>query len=106
MRGFLSVRVRQLDQEFGDSRRTGRRGRVFRNSTRAIWQWSRQILEKAAAGGAGRNAIDQKIGDLYGSCMDEKAADAKGIAPLKPELERIAAVKDKGALIERLPTFI
>ena len=38
----------------------------------------RKILEKAAAGGAGRNAIDQKIGDLYGSCMDEKAANAKG----------------------------
>jgi putative endopeptidase len=62
----------------------------------------RQILEKAAAGGAGRNAIDQKIGDLYGSCMDEKAADAKGIAPLKPELERIAAAKDKGALLEEI----
>src|ERR1700732_3308390 len=34
---------------------------------------ARQILEKAASGGAGRNAIDQKIGDLYGSCVDEKA---------------------------------
>lgn len=60
------------------------------------------ILEKAAEGGAGRNPIDQKIGDLYGSCMEEKAIDAKGIAPLKPELDRIAAVKDKGALIEEL----
>ena len=60
------------------------------------------ILEKAAAGGASRNAIDQKIGDLYGSCMDEKAADAKGIAPLKPVLDRIATVKDKGALIEEI----
>src|SRR6202158_4797564 len=62
----------------------------------------RRILEKAAAGGAGRNAIDQKIGDLYGSCMDEKAVDAKGIAPLKPELARIAAVKDKGALVDEI----
>ncbi len=62
----------------------------------------RGILEKAAAGGAGRNAIDREIGDLYGSCMDEKAVDAKGIAPLKPELARIAAVKDKGALIEEI----
>jgi endothelin-converting enzyme/putative endopeptidase len=62
----------------------------------------KSILEKAAAGGAGRNAIDQKIGDLYGSCMDEKAADAKGIAPLKPQLDRIASVKDKGALIEEI----
>ena len=62
----------------------------------------RRILEKAEAGGAARNAIDQKIGDLYGSCMDEKAVEAKGIAPIKPELERIAAVKDKGALIEEI----
>ena len=61
-----------------------------------------EILEKAAAGGAGRDAVDQKIGDLYGSCMDEKAVDAKGIAPLKPELERIAAVHDKAALIDEI----
>ena len=62
----------------------------------------RRILEKAEAGGAARNAIDQRIGDLYGSCIDEKAVEAKGIAPIKPELERIAAVKDKGALIEEI----
>ena len=60
------------------------------------------ILEKAAAGGASRNGIDQRIGDLYGSCMDEKAADAKGIEPVKAELDRIAAVKDKGALIDEV----
>jgi endothelin-converting enzyme/putative endopeptidase len=60
------------------------------------------ILEKAAAGGAGRDAIDQRIGDLYGSCMDEKAVNAKGIAPLQPELDRVAAVRDKGALIDEL----
>ena len=51
-------------------------------------------------GRAGRDAIDQKIGDYYGACMDENAAETKGIAPLKPELERIAAAKDKGALID------
>ncbi|MGA8273458.1 MAG: M13 family metallopeptidase [Candidatus Sulfotelmatobacter sp.] len=61
-----------------------------------------EILEKAAAGGASRNAIDQKIGDLYGSCMDEKTVNAKGVAPVKPELDRIAAVKDKGALIDEI----
>jgi hypothetical protein len=60
------------------------------------------ILEKATAGGTGRNAVDQRIGDLYGSCMDEKAANAKGIAPLKPELDRIAAVQDKGALMDEI----
>src|ERR1700682_1237156 len=46
----------------------------------------REILEKAAAGGAGRNAVDQRIGDLYGSCMNEKTVDAKGINPLRSEL--------------------
>ena len=60
------------------------------------------ILEKAAARGASRDGIDQRIGDLYGSCMDEKAVNAKGIAPLQPELDRVAAVKDKGALIDEL----
>src|SRR5580658_1093267 len=60
------------------------------------------ILEKAAAGDASRDAVDQKIGDLYGSCMDEQAVNAKGIAPLQPELARIAAVRDKGALIEEI----
>jgi putative endopeptidase len=62
----------------------------------------RGILEKAAAGGPHRNAIDQKIGDLYGSCVDEKAVNEKGIAPLKPELDRVAAVKDKAALIDEI----
>ena len=62
----------------------------------------RGILEKAAAGGAGRDAIDQKIGDLYGSCMDEKAVEAKGLAPVQPVLSRIAAVQDKSALIDEL----
>ncbi|MGA7909769.1 MAG: M13 family metallopeptidase [Candidatus Sulfotelmatobacter sp.] len=62
----------------------------------------RGILEKAAVGGAGRDAIDQKIGDLYASCMDEKAVDASGIAPLRPELDRVAAVTDKAGLIDEL----
>jgi len=60
------------------------------------------ILEKAAAGDASRNAVDQKIGDLYGSCRDEKSVDTKGIAPVKPELDRIAAVNDKSALIDEI----
>jgi putative endopeptidase len=62
----------------------------------------RGILEKAAAGGASRDAIDQKIGDLYGSCMDEKAVEAGALGPLQPELTHIAAVQDKGALIDEL----
>ncbi len=58
----------------------------------------RGILEKAENGGSGRTAIDQKIGDYYASCMDEKTIEARGIMPLKPDLDRIAAIKDKAGL--------
>ena len=60
----------------------------------------REILEKAAATNAGRDAIDQKVGDYYGSCVDETTVDARGVGPLQPELKRIANAKDKAALIE------
>jgi len=62
----------------------------------------RDILDKVSGNDPHRNAIDQKIGDYYEACMDEKAANAKGIEPLKPELDRIAAIKDKGELIEAI----
>jgi putative endopeptidase len=60
----------------------------------------REILERAAAGGPARDAITQKIGDYYGSCIDESAANTHGVDPLKPELKRIENVKDKAGLIE------
>ena len=59
-----------------------------------------QILEKAAQNDPGRNAVTQKIGDFYASCMDEAAANKAGATPLKPELDRIAAIKDKTQMIE------
>ncbi len=61
-----------------------------------------EILEKASVDSPGRNPIDQKIGDYYSSCMDAKTANEKGVQPLQPELERIAAVKDKTALIDAI----
>ena len=62
----------------------------------------RDILEKAAVGGSDRSAAEQKIGDYYSSCMDEKAIEDKGVAALKPELDRIAALKTKADLPEEL----
>jgi predicted metalloendopeptidase len=60
----------------------------------------RQVLEKASADTPGRDAIQQKIGDFYASCMDEAAINKAGYTPLKPELDRIAALKDKTQMIE------
>jgi endothelin-converting enzyme/putative endopeptidase len=62
----------------------------------------REILEKAATDTPGRDAVTQKIGDYYSSCMDEETVETKGLDPLKPELDRIAAAKDKAALIEAI----
>ncbi len=60
----------------------------------------REILEKVSSDDSKRNPIDQKIGDFYSACMDVKAVDAKGLDPLKTELDRIAEVKDKKTLID------
>jgi putative endopeptidase len=64
----------------------------------------RGMLEQAASAQS-RDEVTQKIGDFYGSCMDEQAINARGIKALQPELDAIAAVTDKkqlAALIARL----
>ncbi len=56
------------------------------------------MLEKAANGGAERTSNQQKIGDYYATCTDSAAIDEKGLRPFQAELDRIAALKDKGEL--------
>jgi putative endopeptidase len=57
----------------------------------------RGILEDAAKA-TNRTPNEQKIGDYYATCMDEDAINKKGIAVLKPEFDRINALKDKAGL--------
>ena len=55
-----------------------------------------QILESAAKdASAPQGSNEQKIGDFYGSCMDEKGLEAAGITPLQPELDRIEKINDR-----------
>jgi len=56
----------------------------------------RGILEKVQANDPGREAIDQKS-HQYAACMDEGAIEAKGIAALQPELDRIAGLGSTAA---------
>ncbi|HTA22595.1 MAG TPA: M13 family metallopeptidase [Terriglobales bacterium] len=63
------------------------------------------MLEKAAAGGADRTPNEQKIGDYYASCLDVDVIDKKGLQPLQPELDRIAALKNKSELTALLAHF-
>jgi len=58
----------------------------------------RQILEAASVQTATRTVNEQKIGDEYASCMDTAAVNRLGIAPIKPELDRIAALGSAAAL--------
>ena len=62
----------------------------------------RGILEQASVNSARRNAVEQKIGDYYAACMDEAAIEKKGIEPIQPELDRIAAMAGKDALAEQV----
>jgi len=63
------------------------------------------MLEKAAAGVAGRTPNEQKIGDYYAACMDTSAIDRKGLQPFQVELDRIAALKDKSGLTSLLAHY-
>ncbi|GGE80175.1 M13 family metallopeptidase [Massilia psychrophila] len=59
----------------------------------------RAIIENAAKSpnqAAGTDA--QRIGDFYASFMNEKKANALGLAPLNAELARIAAIKSRAEL--------
>jgi predicted metalloendopeptidase len=58
----------------------------------------RGIIEQTAAKGGAAGTDEQRIGDFYASFMDEAHLEQLGIAPLTPELERIAALKDKAEL--------
>jgi putative endopeptidase len=58
----------------------------------------RGIIEKVSAGDGAQDADAKRIGDYYASFMDEARLEQLGIAPLKGELDRIAALKDKAEL--------
>src|SRR5690349_8405144 len=46
----------------------------------------------------------RKVADLYNSYMDEGGIEAKGMSPLKPHLDAIAAIHDKKELARALGT--
>lgn len=50
------------------------------------------IIEEAAKSNNAEGTDEQKIGDYYASFMDRKTRDAKGIAPIQPELKAIDVI--------------
>ena len=101
MRKFLQVFLRRLDDGESAARRIKRAMARFDAAPGPQPRpCLRTMLEAASVDKPGRSAIDQKIGDYYAACMDEKGIDARGTAPLKPDLDRIAALKNKKDLAE------
>jgi putative endopeptidase len=62
----------------------------------------RVIVTEAAGAKAAKGSDQQLIGDFYTSFMDEARAEQLGLAPLQPELDRIAAIKDRQQLLAYL----
>jgi predicted metalloendopeptidase len=71
---------------------------VLADETRAR---TRTQIEEAANAPAG-SGDTRKIGDYYASFMDEAGIESKGIAPLKAQLDAIAAIADRHALARAL----
>lgn len=57
-----------------------------------------EIAKSNPAAGSG----ERKLADLYNSYMDEAGIEAKGLAPLRPHLDAIAAIHDKNELARAL----
>jgi putative endopeptidase len=60
----------------------------------------RAIIESSAKEQTDADA--KKIADLFASFMDESRADELGLKPIQPELDLIAAIKDKASLIRQI----
>jgi predicted metalloendopeptidase len=58
----------------------------------------RGIIEKASSSNPAKGTDAQRIGDFYASFMDEARLEQLGVTPLKGELDKIAALKDKSEL--------
>lgn len=55
----------------------------------------RDLIEAMANGEHAEGSLEQKIGDLYNIAMDSVKQNKEGYAPIKADLEAIAAIKDR-----------
>lgn len=62
------------------------------------------LIQEAARKGADADA--KKVGDYYASFMDEAAIEKKGLAPLQPQLDAVAAIADAKQLAKAIGASI
>jgi putative endopeptidase len=61
-----------------------------------------ELIAETAKSPAPAGSDERKIADTYATFMDEAAIEAKGLAPLQPALDRVAAIADKAGLARAL----
>jgi len=61
-----------------------------------------EILDVASKPSPNRDPIEQKIGDYFAACMDEKGIETRGLTPVEPDLARIRGLKDKADLAAQI----
>lgn len=59
----------------------------------------KELIENFAGKENAAGSQGQKIGDLYTLAMDSVKLNSEGIAPLKPMLDKISAIKDKSQIM-------
>jgi len=60
------------------------------------------LVQQAAASQAKAGSVEAKIGDIWKTGSDEARIEAAGIAPLQPQLDKIAALNDTAAITQYL----
>jgi putative endopeptidase len=64
------------------------------------------LIQEAGAHAASQSGESRQVGDYYASFMDEAGIESRGLQPLAPELQRIAAMSDRAALSRVLGSSI
>lgn len=61
-----------------------------------------KLLTTEAAANTSKNSIYQRVGDFYASAMDTATIDQLGYTPIKPELDRLAAISTKEEALKEI----
>ncbi len=72
-------------------------GKMVQND---IYNKMKIVSENAAKSNAAKGTNEQKIGDFWSIGMDSTAIETSGLAPIQPEIDKIAAIKDINSLLD------
>ena len=80
---------------------------VFTMLADEVRKRTRTLIEEAAASTSSADKDEsRKIGDFYSTFMNEAEIESKGIGPLQPELDKIAKIQNRNALVRVIGSTI